>query len=82
MNIYIGDFPFSRDIFKDVSLDKIFDYYKSIEDSSTEVDRYHQINEEICCILKEIDSLKDRVIDLENEKLRLFGDNSSYCESK
>lgn len=82
MNIYIGDFPFSRDIFKDVSLDKIFDYYKSIEDSSTRVDRYHQINEEICCILKEIDSLKDRVIDLENEKLRLFGDNSSYCESK
>lgn len=82
MNIYIGDFPFSRDIFKDVSLDKIFDYYKSIEDSSTRVDRYHQISEEICCILKEIDSLKDRVIDLENEKLRLFGDNSSYCESK
>lgn len=82
MNIYIGDFPFSRDIFKDVSLDKIFDYYKSIEDSSTRVNRYHQINEEICCILKEIDSLKDRVIDLENEKLRLFGDNSSYCESK
>lgn len=82
MNIYIGDFPFSRDIFKDVSLDKIFDYYKSIEDSSTRVDRYHQTNEEICCILKEIDLLKDRVIDLENEKLRLFGDNSSYCESK
>lgn len=82
MNIYIGDFPFSRDIFKDVSLDKIFDYYKSIEDSSTRVDRYHQINEEICCTLKEIDSLKDRIIDLEKEKLRLFGDNSSYCESK
>lgn len=82
MNIYIGDFPFNRDIFKDVSLDKIFDYYKSIEDSSTRVDRYHQINEEICCTLKEIDSLKDRVIDLEMEKLRLFGDNSSYCESK
>jgi len=82
MNIYIGDFPFSRDIFKDVSLDKIFDYYKSIEDSSTRVDRYHQIDEEICCTLKEIDSLKDRVIDLEKEKLRLFGDNSSYCESK
>ena len=82
MNIYIGDFPFSRDIFKDVSLDKIFDYYKSIEDSSSRVDRYHQINEEICCTLKEIDSLKDRVIDLEKEKLRLFGDNSSYCKSK
>lgn len=82
MNIYIGDFPFSRDIFKDVSLDKIFDYYKSIEDSSSRVDRYNQINEEICCTLKEIDSLKDRVIDLEKEKLRLFGDNSSYCKSK
>lgn len=82
MNIYIGDFPFSRDIFKDVSLDKIFDYYKSIEDSSTRVDRYNQINDEICSTLKEIGSLKDRVIDLEKEKLRLFGDNSSYCESK
>lgn len=82
MNIYIGDFPFSRDIFKDVSLDKIFDYYKSIEDSSSRVDRYNQINEEIRCILKDIVSLKDRVIDLENEKLRLFGDNSFYCESK
>lgn len=82
MNIYIGDSPFSRDIFKDVSLDKIFDYYKSIEDSSSRVDRYHQIDEEICCILIEINSLKDKVIDLENEKLRLFGDNSFYCESK
>lgn len=82
MNIYIGDFPFSRDIFKDVSLDKIFNYYKSIEDSYTRIDRYNEINEEICSTLKEIGSLKDKVIDLEKEKLRLFGDNSFYCESK
>lgn len=82
MNIYIGDFPFSRDIFKDVSLDKIFDYYKSIEDSSTRADRYNQINEEICCILKEIVSLKERIIDLEKEQFKLFGNNSSYCSSK
>ena len=82
MNIYIGDFPFSRDIFKDVSLDKIFDYYKSIEDASSRVDRYNQINEEICCILIEINSLKERIIDLEKEQFKLFGNNSSYCNSK
>lgn len=82
MNIYIGDFPFSRDIFKDVSLDKIFDYYKSIEDSSSRVDRYNQINEEIYCILIEINSLKERIIDLEKEQFKLFGNNSSYCNSK
>lgn len=82
MNIYIGDFPFSRDIFKDVSLDKILDYYKSIADSSTRVDRYNQINGEICCINKKIDSLKERIIDLEKEQFKLFGNNSSYCSSK
>ena len=82
MNIYICDFPFSRDIFKDVSLDKIFDYYKSIEDSSTKVDRYNQINDEICCINKKIDSLKERIIDLEKEQFKLFGNNAVCWKSK
>lgn len=82
MNIYIGDFPFSRDIFKDVSLDKIFEYYKSIEDSSIVVNRYNNINKEIYRINKEINSLKDKIVVLEEEKLKLFGDNSSYCKNK
>lgn len=78
MNIYICDVPFDRDTFINVSLDKVYEYYDKIEDTDARSKRYNEIGEEIVCINQEIRVLKEKVFELEKEKYRLFGDNSSF----
>ena len=82
MNIYICDVPFDRDTFINVSLDKVYEYYDKIEDADARFKRYNEIGEEIVCINREIRVLKEKVFELEKEKYRLFGDNSSFLGSK
>nr|DAS25437.1 MAG TPA: hypothetical protein [Bacteriophage sp.] len=81
MYIYICDTPFDRDTFSNVSLDKIYDYYSQIDDSNSKIDKYHAIDTEIDTINQEICVLRGRIIELEKEKYRLFGDNSSFLIS-
>lgn len=78
MNIYICDVPFDRDTFINVSLDKAYEYYSKIEDADARSKRYNDISNEIDCINQEICVLKEKVFELEKEKYRLFGDNSSF----
>lgn len=78
MNIYICDVPFDRDTFINVSLDKVYEYYDKIEDADSRSKRYNDISNEIDCINQEICVLKEKVFELEKEKYRLFGDNSSF----
>nr|DAJ83309.1 MAG TPA: hypothetical protein [Bacteriophage sp.] len=78
MNIYICDVPFDRDTFINVSLDKVYEYYSKIEDADARSKRYNDISNEIDCINQEICVLKEKVFELEKEKYRLFGDNSSF----
>lgn len=82
MNIYICDVPFDRDTFINVSLDKVYEYYSKIEDADARSKRYNDISNEIDCINQEICVLKEKVFELEKEKYRLFGDNSSFLGSK
>lgn len=78
MNIYICDVPFDRDTFINVSLDKVYEYYSKIEDADARSKRYNDISNEIDCINQEICVFKEKVFELEKEKYRLFGDNSSF----
>lgn len=82
MNIYICDVPFDRDAFINISLDRVYEYYDTIENIGTMSKRYNEINEEINCINQEICVLKEKIFELEKEKYRLFGDNSSFSSSK
>lgn len=81
MNIYICDVPFDRDTFINISLDTVYDYYGSIEDMDSRTKRYDEINEEINYINQEICVLKEKIFELEKEKYRLYGDNSSFLDS-
>lgn len=78
MNIYICDVPFDRDTFINVSLDKVYEYYSKIDDSNDRIDKCHAIDIEIDSINQEICALRERIFELEKEKYRLFGDNSSF----
>lgn len=80
MNIYICDVPFKRDTFINISLDKAYEYYAKICDTNTRSNRYNEINNEIDCINQEICVLRERIFELEKEKYRLFGDNSSFLD--
>lgn len=82
MYIYICDTPFDRDTFINISLDKVYEYYNKIVDSNARIDKYHAIDIEIDNINQEICALKERIFELEKEKYRLFGDNSSFSSSK
>jgi hypothetical protein len=81
MYIYICDTPFDRDTFSNVSLGKVYEYYSKIDDSNDRVDKCHAINIEIDSINQEICVLRERIFELEKEKYRLFGDNSSFLIS-
>lgn len=81
MYIYICDAPFDRDTFINVSLDKVYDYYSKIDDSNGRVNKCHAIDIEIDTINQEICVLRERIFELEKEKYRLFGDNSSFLTS-
>ena len=81
MYIYICDTPFDRDTFINVSLDKVYEYYSKIDDSNDRVDKCHAIDIEIDSINQEICVLRERIFELEKEKYRLFGDNSSFLIS-
>lgn len=80
MIIYICDVPFDRDTFINVSLDKVYEYYDKMEDADARSKRYNDISNEIDCINQEICVLKEKVFELEKEKYRLFGDNSSFLD--
>lgn len=82
MNIYICDVPFDRDTFINISLDKVYEYYAKICETSNKSKRYNEISNEIVSINQEIESLKERIFELEKERYRLFGDNSEFSNSK
>lgn len=81
MYIYICDTPFNRDTFINISLNKVNEYYTKIEDTYIRNKRYNDISNEIGCINQEICVLKEKVFELEKEKYKLFGDNSSFSNS-
>lgn len=81
MNIYICDVPFDRDTFINVPLDKVYEYYSKIDGSNDRIDKCHAIDIEIDSINQEICALRERIFELEKEKYRLFGDNSSFSIS-
>lgn len=82
MNIYICDVPFDRDTFINISLDKVYEYYAKICETSNKSKRCDEISNEIDSINQEIESLKERIFELEKERYRLFGDNSEFSNSK